>query len=776
VGRLVRAAWTRRGTLTVLFSTMLLLVSGCVMVLALAEDAGTSSALAAPLVLLGVVALPAVGARLASERRAELGLARVRGRYGLRLVWFAAAEPLLTLVLAAAVGMVLGAAGAAWAGRAWFSGSGSVSIGGDTGVAVAGLVIAALVCVMIGHLSALRAPIADQVQHPRSGHPRSSSSAALFLQIVLLLAALLVAVRVGRDPSVGPDWLKFASPALVGLAAGQCAWWLLRFVADQVRSWSAERSLPAFLAVRSLSRRHHHAAALRMSLASSAVAVVALGGTVAVDSWVDDAARLEIGAPQRVSTDRGALAALTLTRDLDPTGSWLMAAAFVDSGRPGGSDRRAFIDSERYEAVLGDFYDDTAAAAVEHELSGLQVGNPVAPATGDTMELRVESLGSRATGKVARLIVSYVNDEGAIGFVVTKIVLARHPTATRAAVEGCSAGCVVTGLAFEPTAVRRPAPRLLITEFTFAGTDVLKEEWTTSRDLGRARPRTPVRFTGDIVERDQGLAVLLPQLAFGSAPIVAAEPASTQEPLGVLATSGLTLETDRPRIAGTDGNERPARVADTLPALPLVSGDGVLADLPRALVGAGATVPDAEVFILARSDTPADLVAALQRAGGGAPQVLADQIVVTRSAANTGQSNVYLVIGAMCLALALIGIAGDVGRQRAERGLDTAALRVIGVDVTATRRAHRIEVTALTCWTAGAVAVTAAVVPGLLLPSFPLAQLPSYAVPLDTGLGMPWLLAAVVLTAGVTAFVGSRVFAGTTAQSRPATLREDLSP
>ena len=89
MSRVLRGAWSRRGALTTLVLMTLVVVGGAVTVLQFALAADTSPALAAPLLLLGAVAVPSIGAELAVARREEIGLARLRGIHGARLWRFA---------------------------------------------------------------------------------------------------------------------------------------------------------------------------------------------------------------------------------------------------------------------------------------------------------------------------------------------------------------------------------------------------------------------------------------------------------------------------------------------------------------------------------------------------------------------------------------------------------------------------------------------------------------------------------------------------------------
>ena len=86
-------------------------VGGAVTVLQFAEAAGTSRWLTAPLLLLGAVAVPSIGAELAVARREEIGLARLRGIHGLRLWRFLLVEPLLAIVTGTLIGLAVGAVG-----------------------------------------------------------------------------------------------------------------------------------------------------------------------------------------------------------------------------------------------------------------------------------------------------------------------------------------------------------------------------------------------------------------------------------------------------------------------------------------------------------------------------------------------------------------------------------------------------------------------------------------------------------------------------------------
>ncbi len=124
--------------------------------------------------------------------------------------------------------------------------------------------------------------------------------------------------------------------------------------------------------------------AIRLLVAATVLATLALGGAGRVDAWTDQMARLDAGAAVQVPFDGGALEALQLTRSLDPQGRWLMAAAFVP-GPSGGSSRRVFVDSERYDRVVGDLLDDAAGTSLGAALAAVRRAAPAPPVIlGDT--------------------------------------------------------------------------------------------------------------------------------------------------------------------------------------------------------------------------------------------------------------------------------------------------------------------------------------------------------------------------------------------------------
>lgn len=759
MSRTLRGVWSRRGTLLPLLLLTVVVVAGAVTVLGFADAAGTSALLVVPLLLLGLVAVPATGRELASARRPEIAISRLRGVEGLALYRVLAAEPLLVLVVGGILGIVVGAAGSALAARLWVNADAALP-GVSAVLAGAAIVVVALLAVLSGMASALREPLNEQIS--LAARPRSASTAAIFASILVIVGA---AVAVYRSSVAGPDpdLVVLAGPALVGLAVGQVVVWLVRLLARAAVGRTARGGLGGFLAVRRLARVADAAAAVRVLVAASVVAALAVTGATQVDDWTDDTARLRAGAPVRVDLDVDAGGALALTQDLDPDGRWLMAAVLVP-GEGSVPARRAFVDTTRYDRVVGDFFGGTAAAGVTSELAALGEGDS-SLASGSDFTVTAEGVSARRAGRMRPIVVLTYRagtDEKRVARARLDIGTDGGSTSTTVAARGCDQGCVVTGITLERLAGDTTLPWVL-TGVDLGGSDLLTSGWKPAFETRNFRG-TEIPGGPEIV--DNGL------LAIPTGRQLKAVPTDTVDSVAVLATDTATWD-GKPQLDSPGGEERPADVLGRLPALPLVEGDGLLADLRVADAGAPPTVPAAQVLVLARSDTPPDVLSALRNQASSAPVSLAQ--VERRTADETGaaQARVYSLMAGFCLVVALLVLAAAVNRQRAAWTREVAALRVIGVPTRTLRGSGRVEVVVLVVASVIATVVGAVLAVRLLLGHLALVTVPLHAVPLRSNLeAWPVLLAAVVvaLIVGLVSGRGRRV---TTQTGRPAILREE---
>jgi hypothetical protein len=758
--RTLRGAWSRRGTLLPLLLLTVVVVAGAVTVIGFAQSAGTSPMLAVPLLLLGAVAVPATGRELASARRAEIAMSRLRGLQGRELYTLLAVEPLLVLVLGGVVGIVLGAAGSWLASRLWVDTAAALP-GVSALLAGAAIVAVGLAAVLFGMAGALREPLSEQVSI--AARPRAASTAAVFANVLVIVAAVVAVYRSGVA-GTDPDVLVLAGPALVGLAVGQLVVWLIRLGARAAVGRTARGSLAGFLAVRRLARVADAATPIRILVAACVVAALSVTAATQVNTWTDDTARLRVGAPLQVALDgTDAVGALALTEELDPDGRWLMAAVLIP-GEGSVVARRAFLDTSRYDRVVGDFLAGTAAAGATSHIADLSSGDS-SIATGRRLRATVQGVSARRSG-VMRPVVRVAYRAGTTDR-VARLRLEIDPSGaavtTTSPVTGCAGdGCVVTGI----TLSRSPGDTTLpwvLTGLDLGDVDVLAQGWKPEFEPRNFRGTL---LPGGPVVSDEGL------LAVATARPLTAVPVGTTGTLPVLATDTATWD-GSPLLDSTGGDERPADVLGRLPALPLVEADGLLADLPSAAAGAPPTVPAAQVMVLARSDTPADVRSALTDRAGTAAVTLASVDRTTAAETGAAQARVYALMAVFCLLAALLVLFAGVARQRAVWRREVASLRVVGVSTAQLRRSARVEVGWLAAAAVLATVAGAAVAVRLLLAHLALVTVPVHAVPLRTGVALGPVVVAAVLVAVVVLVVSGRGRAIQPDRSRPAILREE---
>lgn len=766
LARTLRGAWSRRGTLAPLLALTTVVVAGVVAVLGFSEAAGTSGALAVPLLLLALVALPTTGRELAAARREEIALARLRGLEGGELYVLLALEPLLVLVLGGLLGGGLGLLVAHLSAGAWLTDPAAL-VGADAVTAAVLVVLAGLVALLVGMGAALREPLADQVA--AVARPRRTTLASAFAQVLVVVGAAVAVYRSSVTPTDGtggPDLVVLAGPALVGLAVGAAALWLLRLVARQwVRHRGPRAGLAGFLAARRLARVAGAGAALQVLVAAAVVAGVALTAAIQVEQWTERSARLVAGAPLRIDLETDAEPALELTRRLDPDGRWLMAAVLVP-GEGSVPARRAFLDLARHERVLGGFHDDTPAAGLATVVDELVADEAAAgtagPVEGTEVVASVSGVSRRLEGRVRPEVLLTLRDvTGGSRQVRLRLEVGLDGAPDTASTEvRCAEGC-------EPVAVtlqRRPGDSQLpwtLDSLVLGDRDLLERDWSPAEETRGDRPGGPVPVAGGL------LAVT------SSTPLVAVPDAGSAA-VPVLATRSATWD-GGPVLDSPGGLDLPAQVVARVPALPLVQADGVLADLPRALVGAPPTVPVAEVVVLARADTPVALLDEVLDETGGELRTLEQVRASLSDDTGAAQARVYLLVAGFGLLVALLVLGTAVARERPAWLRDVAALRVVGLDVRRVRGAGRLEVAGLVVVSVGAALLGTAAGVLWLLGDLALVEVPDHAVALRTSLDPLPVLVLGLVVAAVVALVVGRGRRPSAERSRPAILREEAA-
>lgn len=762
MNRVWRGAQARRGGLLTLAGMSLVVVTGSVTLVGFAQRAGASLMLAAPLVLLGLVAVPATGQELGAARRDEIAVARLRGLHGSALQRMLAVEPGIAVGAGGALGYLLGTVGVWVTSRRWL-GVPAGWAGWPATIVAVGLVVATLAAVMLGMRRAVREPLADQVA--LATRPKPMSTLGIFAALVVVMAAVVATYR-AQNGSNDPDWVVLVGPALVALASGQAAVALLGLLTRWAVARSAGSDVPFYLAVRRLRGTAGIGGPVRMLVAATVLGTLALAGAGRVSTWTEQTARLEAGAAIQVPFDGGALQALQLTRTLDPEGRWLMAAVAVP-GSSGWSDRRAFVDTDRYEAVVGGLLDDVTGTSLGDRFAALrQDGETALVASGDSVAVGVAAAGSEPLpeGLQARVTLAYITDSGVAAQRVASVPVPSPGPATVRTLRlpACGGGCVPTGFTVsEGIEGRRfanpPRVPLLLTTMSIGDTDLLTRSWV-SDDQPRAVTAGPAGLTVRFTVR---------------ASLVQLAPAPG--PLPVLITRGLRWVSGDHRVNSPGGVARDVDVVGLVDSVPFLQAEGVVADLGQALAADAPTVPGADVFVLARDGAPAGLLDAVVAAGGGRPRSLAEVRQDLIDETGAGQARAFALMALFCMAVALLTLVASGARLRASYRHEVAALRLLGIPAGQIRRAGRSEVALLAIAAIGVGVAGGVLAVRLLLGSLPVVRLPSHAVALGTA--TPWW--AVLVAGGLAAAALVAVQTGARrvgdVATRPAVLREGVA-
>ncbi|HYJ27462.1 MAG TPA: FtsX-like permease family protein [Nocardioides sp.] len=761
----------------------LVVVGGAVTVLQFAEAADTSRWLTAPLLLIGAVAVPSIGAELAVARREEIGLARLRGIHGLRLWRFLLVEPLLAIVVGTLLGLVVGAAGTVWATRTWLD-EAAPALTQPALVAAAAIAGAGLLIVGLSAAAALREPLAVQVSTRR--RPHRATTLTIFLSVLVLVGAGVAAYR-SRGADGEPDLVVLLGPALVGLALGQAAIWVIRIAARGLTPATERRGLGAFLAARRLARADDLVTPIRLVVAAAVVGALALSGAISVSRWTQEQAGVEVPGARAIATDLGAMGAVDLTEEVDPEGEHLIATAIVrnETRLP---ERRAYVDAGRWDAVVGDFYDDTPARAASDAIGRLSTDVVPLQATGNRFEVTLSGLevppgrtidlpngdvySSGAGG--AEVSLNYVSTNNASGSVTVQLQVPEDGTAVSgsARVRDCAQGCTVTGLEFGRNTegvLDNTEFEVLAERLTLGDTDLLESTWVPNpSSVAAVLNNNFIRGweppASMVVNRVDGLQVaMLPLDA-----VLEVNLDRTGDAVPVLAAGE-----EAPQALDLGGDDRSTEVLGIARSMPLVGSAGLISDIRTSAAGSGPTVPSAEVQIIAADSTPQAMLDEVAEATGSTWRTFATVRDGLGERHGGAQSVAYALTALACALVALLALGAGVARHLRDYRRDVASLRVLGVSMSTARRAGRTELVALTALVLVVVVAGGWLAVTLLLEGLPLLALPVAGLPLDTAPQAWPLVVPAVLSAAAVVLVGGRARAVRASTTRPSLLREE---
>jgi hypothetical protein len=728
------------------------------------------------LVLVALALLVRLLSAAADQRRTEIALASIRG-LGRRQMWtFGLAEPFAVMMLATPLGALLGFGAALGLSRLWLVDGVPVTVGASSAVAALVVLAAAVFAAVLTVGRALREPLVLQLAGIRRP-TRSSRWAFVAKAALVVIAAVLVVGSVTSKRRSDPQSSDVALPLLLAAAVGLLTSAAAVFVARRwSRRTSVRRGVTGFVATRAVSRRREASLVILPLTAALAIAVFAAGVYAAAGSWRTSVAATQVGADQSFESPRTLSETVALTHHLDPDGRYLMAAGVTIDSDEG---EKLVVDSPRLGRVAtwpstwtpgqdgGDIARALAPAAPPLLFRGAQVGLTIdngidsgSEALGVSLQLMSQGpgiprrvfLGPFPDGVATRTVSAPFCRQGCQilsmfigGSAATPLAMSGSLDLSELVVDGAT----------QPALVRASAWRA---DFSYTGA-------TPNATKVSAAPDGTLRVDID-TEGASTLQGITPAYVPTSRPVLMGRTADEKS----LGTAGDVNVLDTGAVNGL-----PVHVVGTADSLPIIGPHGLVIDYTMLITDQ--TIPDesTQAYVLARGDTPADMIEGLRDAGLTGRVQLSDVKGVLDQDAYALSLNLYLVAALAAIALAGAGLAVTLAVQMPDRRRDAASMRVVGVRRPQIIRAVFVEIAAVlaAAGLAGVVAGAASqylVVRTLTLGFADQLRTPRVVPTLDaTGLTILVAVVVAALTAAATVVASMAV-----RKARASTLRESV--
>lgn len=732
------------------------------------------------LTLLCLFAVLLITAALATQRRGEVAIAKLRGMRGRRLALFVGGESLAVVLLGAVVGLALGVLLCHLTTSHWLRAGSDVLMPWTSWVLAAGVGVACAIVALIAQWSSARRTPSSLLA--RAGRRGPTSAALLSVQVVVigLGVGLLAQVRSGADARGA--WLPLSSPAVLGLAAAVVTAWAVTAVGAGWTARTAGRGSDAcFLAARRLRRGVDTTAIVAPLVAALVVAVFAGVAVHASATWRSDTARVRNGAAVRIDSPRSAFGTFLATREADPRGRWLMAAE-VSGGTGADLEHRGFADLSRWDRVAAPTMGPVTGArsAQIGRAFGTDRWDPIT-FTGTDLAIRASLVGERADTRVDDPLPLVISLDVLDARGDPRLIELRDPDRSgtfRGTASACARTCILRQLVLgekggaDLTGAVKAAISSLTADDRPVDLRLRAGSWRAARRPGSdAGPRsiTSLRVTGS------DITVRADPATSSAAPAIT--PATTPAASSVVVGGGVSTQPST--VHGVregpslDGALMPVRVAVRARNLMLLGRVGELGDLSEVIMESNPEQIAARVYVLVRAHTPLAVLRSLRAHGvptDGRRLGLVDEELAADVYAQGVRSLVVLAAGSVLVAFVLV--SATLAEQRRRRATEAATLRVVGVQTRTVESSVRLEVAVALLVAASSTFTVAALCVWRALPSVPLVDRQFFDPSVDVS--VPWLgLAVAVLGATVAALVGVTLVLQVTArQGRPGLLRE----
>ena len=351
--------------------------------------------------------------------------------------------------------------------------------------------------------------------------------------------------------------------------------------------------------------------------------------------------------------------------------------------------RRVFVSADRWKNVVGDFFQGTATAPLTRTLEMFPSTRASVYRRGDLVAATVTTASLRYAVGVL-LTFQYIDDAGDLAVVDLPL----RPNGGTPAGPGmtgftrslphCRSACSIVEL---DVSGYNSVP-LHVVNVSFSGEQLL----TASAGFRLAHRLSDLRAQMG----SHGLRVRLPKAPFGlgngDRRVLGRFQRSAPEAAVSTPRNPLARVEGQPAVAGVDGTLRPVHVVATVPVLPFVGTKGTLLDLAPALLGAGGSIPGTQAAILARADTPDQVIAALRATGSvGRPTTYQEALSRLDASARAQGARLYVLVAVFSALIVVLSLISGVAQQRRQRRQEAASLRSVGVGVAQITAAYRRE-------------------------------------------------------------------------------------
>ncbi|HEV2798286.1 MAG TPA: FtsX-like permease family protein [Nocardioides sp.] len=625
----------------------------------------------APAVLSLVLVALALLMRLlnaASELRVpELALASLRGVTARRLWGLGLAEPVVILLIATPLGIAFGIGLSVLLVRSWLVPGLPLPLPWASWVAAALVLLAAfaVACVAVGLV--VRESLATQLSGVRRPVAARRWSVIAQLTLVALAVAVLGSKLSAKGPGE-PDAIDLVLPVLLAVVAGLAATRLTAVLATWWTARSRGRSLSGFVSSRAISRRQEGTLVILPITAAIAVAVFGAGVYDSAATWRTSVAATVSPAQTTWDTTLTLSEAIDLTREVDPEGRWVMAAASATN--PGAN--FSIVDSSRLGRVATWPPTWSPGREVEQVVDAIEPGGVVPTVTGTRLTLTVDNQADTERGLSVE--VRFGSRAGLpLKAYLGPFPAGEHTRSTR--IPFCRTGCPLEGMTLGGGAGTNTAMsgslRLSGIEVDGAPVEgaIDGAGWTPTPDSDVRTSIVEMRETAGGLDMD----------------------VDTGDSVGMARITAGGLTRERPALAGPGVQQRaiakldegfglvPVQPVGEIEGMPFTGPSGLLVDYSSFITDHPVYDNLVTVHVLEREGAPASIAETLSQAGLTVGTTLAQERRVLDQSAYALALRLYGVVAALVLLMALAGLFVSAAVQLPARRRDAAALRVVGV-------------------------------------------------------------------------------------------------